>query len=163
MHASTCARLAWRGVLLAFVTIWLMPAAVAAQPLPPKQGSPAVGVGAERPQNCRLSISGLVFQHVGDLLKGPPRPSGLRGIQVQLLDRAGNRVANTRTDREGRYNFRELCPATFTVCPGTPCPSGRIASRYSPASSEVRVPPIAGTIDFRLTEPPPLRQPPNPK
>ena len=85
-------------------------------------------------------------------------------IQVRLLDSNGTRVTQARTDREGRFAFRELCPDTYTVCPGTPCPAGApggpAPSRYLPATREIRVPPaLQNGVDFEQLPPPPLKQP----
>lgn len=142
---------------------WVMPAPTAGQAVPP----PRPGAQAARPLvpaagDCLHTIEGLVFRRVGNLLNGPSEPSGLKGIQVQLLDTDDRRIAQTRTDREGRYAFRKVCRGTFVVCPGTPCPArGAIPSRYEPSETRVTVPPQPQNgIDFRLTEPPPVRQPP---
>lgn len=112
------------------------------------------------PPDCRNALGGTVTRSVGNIQHGPPRPAGLRNIQVQLLDAGGARIAQTRTDRDGRYGFGRVCPGTYTVCPGTPCPTrDPIPSQYSPPTREVRVPPRAQNgIDFKQNEPPPVPQ-----
>lgn len=109
-------------------------------------------------------MAGTITRKVGNLQKGPSRDAGIPRIQVQLLDSNGARVTQARTDREGRFAFRELCPGTYTVCPGTPCPAGApggsAPSRYSPATREIRVPPaLQNGVDFEQLPPPPLKQP----
>ena len=102
----------------------------------PVQGIPQGG-------RCDSVIGGTVTRRVGDMLNGPSRPAGVRGIQVQLLNADGDRMAQVRTDRDGRFGFRNLCAGNYTVCPGTPCPAGgAVPSRYAPAAQDVRVPPI---------------------
>jgi len=112
------------------------------------------------PRACRAVITGSVTHEVGNLQHGPPRDQGLPRVPVQLLDRDGERIAQSRTDRDGRYSFRNLCSGTYTVCPGTPCPvGGPVPSQYDPPSREVKVPPILlRGVDFRELPPPPVRQ-----
>jgi len=114
-----------------------------------------------RPQaDCRNALGGTVTRSVGNLQHGPPRPSGLKNIQVQLLVDGYKQIAETRTDRDGRYAFRDVCPGTYTVCPGTPCPTrDPLPSRFSPPTREITVPPkLQNGIDFSQTEPPPWNQ-----
>ena len=106
---------------------------------------------------CDSVIGGTVARRVGNLDRGPSRPAGLNGIQVQLLDVNGNRISDVRTDRDGRFAFRDLCAGTYTVCPGTPCPAGgAIPSLFEPDQHDVRVPPILQRVDFLRVEPPPV-------
>lgn len=142
---------------------WVVPGLTAGQDGRPQLPDAPVAKPSPRPaDDCRNALAGLVFRRVGNFVHGPSRPAGLKNIQVQLLDAQDRRVAQTRTDRDGRYAFRDVCPGTYTVCPGTPCPTrGPIPSRYSPAEQRVTVPPLLQKgIDFELTEPPPARQPP---
>ncbi len=148
-----------RLVVAAFVAAWTIAAphvTVGQTVPPPRPGGPGVKP-APKPPACRNALGGLVFQRVGNLLNGPSRPSGLKDIQVQLLDTEDRRIAQTRTDREGHYAFSKVCAGTYTVCPGTPCPArGAIPSRYEPSERRVTVPPaLQNGLDFRLTEPPP--------
>lgn len=142
---------------------WAMPGLTAEQAGPaPRPDRPGAGPPLRPEADCLSALEGAVTRRVGNFVNGPSRPAGLRNIQVQLLDSRGDRVAQTRTDRDGRYAFRKVCAGTYTVCPGTPCPAGgAIPSRYEPAEQRVSVPPrLQDGIDFRLTEPPPVRQPP---
>ena len=155
MCATRLGRFLMVGMLGIGGVTWLLPSIGAGQaPGRPPEVHPSMPPAP----HCRNAMTGEVTRHVGNLLQGPSRPAGLRGIEVQLLDRAGERVARTRTDRDGRFAFRGVCPGTYTVCPGTPCPTGlALPSRYAPATQEVTVPPAVQTgIDFALQEPPPL-------
>ncbi len=165
MHASKLSRVAFGAALPAFLVGWLLPSTLAGQEAPSKPGIAPVESKTSRPPKCDSVISGAVTREVGTFFQGPPQPAGMKDIQVRLLDPNLNRVAQTRTDRDGRYSFRQVCPGTYTVCPGIPCPTGpRLQSRYSPASTEIRVPPaLHKGINFGFQEPPPPRQPPIPK
>lgn len=107
---------------------------------------------------CRSALQGRVVRQVGNVHHGPPREAGIPRIPVRLLAAGGGVVAETRTDRSGLYSFRGACAGAYTICPGTPCPTGGpLPSRYSPETRSVEVPPTAVRgLDFLLLEPPPL-------
>ena len=111
-------------------------------------------VRPERP-NCRNALGGIVTRRGLENTNNPRINAGMRGIPIKLLDVSGNQVAETLTDRDGRYGFQGLCPGTYTICPGIPCPAGgRIPSRYSPPSIEARVPPmVQNGLNFSFLEP----------
>ena len=44
-----------------------------------------------------------------------PNHSGIAGVQIELLDADGNLVATTQTDSEGRYEFGDLDPGTYSI------------------------------------------------
>jgi SdrD B-like domain len=147
------------GALVIFATLVTQGAGTVAQtppPGPPRPGPSPDGVGP----SCRAVVAGLVTREVGNLQNGPPRNAGIPRIDVQLLDAQGKRVARDRTDQRGRYSFRDVCAGTYTVCPGTPCPAGKVVpSRYSPETREVRVPPaLQNGVDFQQLPPPPIKQ-----
>jgi SdrD B-like protein len=128
----------------------------AQQPPPAPAGIPSL-VPDVSAQRCDSVVGGTVARRVGNLYRGPSRPAGLKGVQVQLLDVNGNRISEVRTDRDGRFAFRDLCGGRYTVCPGTPCPAGgAIQSLYEPESQDVRVPPIVQRVEFLRVEPPPV-------
>lgn len=114
-----------------------------------------------RPQSCKAVVAGVITREVGNVLNGPPRNAGVPQIPVQLLDARAARISQTRTDRDGRYSFRNVCDGAYTVCPGIPCPAGGpVPSRYDPASRDVAVPPVLQRgVDFQFQPPPPVRQP----
>jgi hypothetical protein len=113
--------------------------------------------GEQRGGFCRSAIRGHVRQRVGNLLHGPSELAGVPRISIRLLDSEGRLVSQTRTDRDGAYVLIGACEQRYTICPGTPCPTGpAIPSRFTPEARTVRVPPAARAQDFRLLEPPPL-------
>jgi hypothetical protein len=120
----------------------------------PLPGTPSLQEPAG-PGGCRSFLSGQVTR-----LQGAQEPAGIRGIEVQLLTSSGDRVAQTRTDGDGKYGFKDLCPGTYTVCPGTPCPVREDLQRYSPPSREVSLLAMGQMgVDFVQSAPPPLPQP----
>src|SRR5262249_15357818 len=61
------------------------------------------------------SVGGAVFEDVnGDGLRQDGE-TGLAGVAVHLLDRAGNVVSATTTGADGRYSFTGLTPGTYRV------------------------------------------------
>jgi hypothetical protein len=133
---------------------------VAAQQPPQAPGGIPSRVPDVSPSRCDSALGGTVARRVGDLNRGPSRLAGLKGIQVQLLDVNGDRISEVRTDRDGRFAFRDLCAGNYTVCPGTPCPAGgAIPSLYAPERQDVLVPPVLQRVDFLREEPPPVVKP----
>jgi hypothetical protein len=113
--------------------------------------------GEQRGGICRSAIRGRVWRRVGNFVHGPSTPAGVPRIPVRLLDSEGRLVSETRTDHDGAYALIGVCEHRYTICPGTPCPTGpAIPSRFSPATRTIRVPPVARAQDFRLLDPPPL-------
>jgi hypothetical protein len=121
--------------------------------------TPAPGGPDAREQRggiCRSAVRGHVRRRVGNLLHGPSHLAGVPRIPVRLLDPEGRVVSETRTDHDGAYALIGACEQQYTICPGTPCPTGpAIPSRFTPGTRTVRVPPLARAQDFRLLEAPP--------
>lgn len=113
------------------------------------------GPGAPRPGHCDNGVAGSVSRRVGDFVRGPSHLAGVPGIQVRLLDGAGQAVAETRTAATGRYSFEGICAGSYVVCPGTPCPAGGpVPSRYDPPSRHIVLPRSPNkNVNFRMTEP----------
>ena len=61
------------------------------------------------------SISGTVYVELDTDCEQDSGESGIAGTKVELLDAAGNVVATTRTDEQGRYRFEGLAPARYSV------------------------------------------------
>ncbi len=61
------------------------------------------------------SIAGRVFVDLNFDCIQDPNENSLSGVKVELLDAAGNVVATTFTDANGRYNFGNLRPGTYSV------------------------------------------------
>jgi hypothetical protein len=112
--------------------------------------------GEQRGGLCRSAVSGHVRRRVGNVLHGPSHLAGVPRISVRLLDSDGRLVSETRTDRDGAYALIGVCERQYTICPGTPCPTGpAIPSRFAPETRTIRVPPASRAQDFRLLDPPP--------
>lgn len=105
---------------------------------------------------CKNALGGRVTGEGRNDNRNDGASAGIRGIRVKLLDAKGKLVASTVTDRDGRYAFGNLCPGTYTICPGLVCPAGGvIPSLYSPASIDIKIPPIVQTgLDFTSKSPP---------
>jgi hypothetical protein len=129
----------------------LIATVAAQQPVPPAGRIPSHLPVATVP--CDATVGGFIYRRVG-----ADEEAGLKGIQVQLLDDNGDRVAEVRTNREGIFAFRNLCAGTYTVCPGTPCPAnGAVPSRFEPATETVDVGPRLQRVEFRRLPPPPIK------
>jgi len=148
---------------LALAGAWLMTGVAAAVPPPPDLPAPRL-VPEPGLQQCRNAFGGRVTRKVGNLQQGPGRAIGMPRIEVRLLDSHGALVARTRTNQEGGYGFSRLCPGSYQVCAGTPCPTGpMLPSRFAPGLQAVKIPPwLQRGIDFELLEPPPVPQLPEP-
>ena len=46
---------------------------------------------------------------------GDPNFQGIEGVTIQLFDEAGNLVQETQTDANGRYEFTQLPPGTYSI------------------------------------------------
>ncbi|MGB7347302.1 MAG: SdrD B-like domain-containing protein [Pirellulaceae bacterium] len=61
------------------------------------------------------SISGFVYvDGNGDCLRDPGEPP-LAGVTIELRDAAGNRIASTLTDANGKYLFDNLAPGDYSI------------------------------------------------
>ncbi|MEL7020317.1 MAG: SdrD B-like domain-containing protein, partial [Bacteroidota bacterium] len=80
----------------------------------PRSGSIVASYQCE-PLPPHQSIGDLVWiDNDGDGQKDPDE-EGLADVTVQLMDSAGNLLAETTTDRDGNYLFHNLMPATYQV------------------------------------------------
>ncbi len=71
----------------------------------------------ERPP---AEISGFVFvDDNGDCLHDPNEMS-LSGVTIRLVDSQGREIAITTTDRNGRYQFVDIPPGTYTIIEDQP-------------------------------------------
>ncbi|MEZ6135299.1 MAG: SdrD B-like domain-containing protein [Pirellulaceae bacterium] len=88
------------------------------------------GVAATDYDFCELSPSDLSGHTFFDQNNNGLRDSGeapLTNVLVQLWDASGNKLAETRTDSQGFYQFHNLRPGTYRVTETTP--SGYIPGR----------------------------------
>ncbi|XZE22515.1 SdrD B-like domain-containing protein [Pirellulaceae bacterium SH449] len=61
------------------------------------------------------SLAGQVFEDInGDSIRNPGEPS-IVGVKIELLNSNGTVVAVTHTDAQGRYQFNQLRPGTYSV------------------------------------------------
>jgi uncharacterized repeat protein (TIGR01451 family) len=90
--------------------------------LTPGQSNRTVDAGLIQPNAALASLGDFVWndtnrngiQDAGEL--------GVAGVQVTLYDASGNVIATTNTDANGRYNFVNLQPGSYSV--GFALPSG---------------------------------------
>lgn len=60
-------------------------------------------------------ISGIVLEDANENCLLDPGELGLRDVQIDLLDSDEQKVATTRTDSTGRYQFNDLPTGTYTL------------------------------------------------
>lgn len=66
------------------------------------------------------SVSGKVYHDRNDNGLPESGEEGISGVTITLWDNAGNKVATTTTDAEGRYSFTDLVPGTYRVTEDQP-------------------------------------------
>ena len=89
---------------------------------------------------ARPNIVGLVYLDRNGDAKPQRRERGLSGFTVTLTDSNGTLVAETKTDRIGRYRFSEVADGTYTVSVGAS--AGYTASGAQTATIRV----VSGTL-----------------
>ena len=111
---------------------------------------------------CELGIAGTITRRT-DLFGQGPTYRAVIGEEVFLLNSRGEEIARVRTNRNGRYAFRNLCPGTYTVRPGLEGPN--LPTLYEPSSLTITIPTTSKStvssnhLNFVQKSPPPHRQP----